>query len=199
MAQVNEHYQKLRAGYLFPEIKRRTEAFQEERPDAAVIKLGIGDVTLPLAPAVLDALHRAVDEMGTAEGFRAFLEGLAEYGWTPVTEAGNPIALKRDGAAITLEPAGQVELSGGVKKTIFETRDELERLLQDPKVPCLLLADLDGTLDHLPRPSYPVEHLLVVGQGDLSAPRDLGDLGDGQPLSPDGDGHVSLPPARSTI
>ena len=64
MAHINEHYQKLQAGYLFPEIGRRVRAFSEANRDAEVIKLGIGDVTLPLAPAVVRAMHEAVDEMG---------------------------------------------------------------------------------------------------------------------------------------
>ena len=72
MARINENYQKLQAGYLFPEIGRRVRAFQEEHPDAPVIRLGIGDVTLPLAPAVVEALHAAADEMGTPAGFRGY-------------------------------------------------------------------------------------------------------------------------------
>lgn len=64
MTHINENYQKLQAGYLFPEIGRRVSAFQQANPDAAVIKLGIGDITLPLAPAIIEALHAAVDEMG---------------------------------------------------------------------------------------------------------------------------------------
>lgn len=72
MARINENYQKLKAGYLFPEIGRRVGAFQEAHPDAAVIKLGIGDVTRPLVPAVIDAFHAGVDEMATTEGFRGY-------------------------------------------------------------------------------------------------------------------------------
>jgi len=72
MARVNENYQKLQAGYLFPEIGRRVRAFQEANPEADLIKLGIGDVTLPLAPAVVEAMHAAVDEMGTEAGFRGY-------------------------------------------------------------------------------------------------------------------------------
>ena len=72
MARINDHYRKLQAGYLFPEIGRRVRAFQEQNPDAQVIRLGIGDVTLPLVPAVVDALKRAADEMGTPEGFRGY-------------------------------------------------------------------------------------------------------------------------------
>jgi LL-diaminopimelate aminotransferase len=74
MAQINDHYRKLRAGYLFPEIGRRVRAFQEANPGAKLIRLGIGDVTLPLAPAVVEAMRRAVDEMGTPAGFRGYPE-----------------------------------------------------------------------------------------------------------------------------
>ena len=62
MAKVNENFAKLPGSYLFAEIARRTTAFQETNPDADIIKLGIGDVTLPLAPAVREAMHQAVDE-----------------------------------------------------------------------------------------------------------------------------------------
>jgi len=72
MAHINENYRKLQAGYLFPEIGRRVRAFAEAHPDAAIIRLGIGDVTLPLAPAVVAAMHAAVDEMGTAAGFHGY-------------------------------------------------------------------------------------------------------------------------------
>jgi LL-diaminopimelate aminotransferase len=72
MARVNENYRKLQAGYLFPEIGRRVAAFTEAHPEAEVIRLGIGDVTLPLVPAVVEAMHRAVDELGTEAGFRGY-------------------------------------------------------------------------------------------------------------------------------
>ncbi len=72
MARVNEHYAKLQAGYLFPEIGRRVAAFQEAHADVEVIRLGIGDVTLPLAPALVEALRAAVEELGTPEGFRGY-------------------------------------------------------------------------------------------------------------------------------
>src|SRR6266536_4516431 len=67
MARINEHYAKLPASYLFPEIGRRVRAFQAAHADAKVIRLGIGDVTEPLAPAIVEAMHAAVDEMGRRE------------------------------------------------------------------------------------------------------------------------------------
>ena len=72
MARINEHYAKLPASYLFPEIGRRVRAYQTANPDAKVIRLGIGDVTEPLAPAIVEAMHAAVDEMGKRETFRGY-------------------------------------------------------------------------------------------------------------------------------
>jgi len=74
MVRLNEHYLKLRAGYLFPEIARRVNAFCETHPGltSRVIRCGIGDVTEPLPAACIDALHRAVDEMGARETFRGY-------------------------------------------------------------------------------------------------------------------------------
>jgi LL-diaminopimelate aminotransferase len=72
MARINDNYLKLAAGYLFPEIGRRVRAFQEANPSAPIIRLGIGDVVLPLADSVCTAMHEAVDEMKTASGFRGY-------------------------------------------------------------------------------------------------------------------------------
>ena len=72
MARINENYLKLQAGYLFPEIGRRVNAFCEAHPDANVIKMGIGDVTQPLCPATIEAMHKAVDEMAVKETFRGY-------------------------------------------------------------------------------------------------------------------------------
>jgi len=69
---LNEHYRKLNASYLFSEIKRRNQAFREAHPDIRLIDLGIGDVTRPLPPAVIRALHEATDEMARAETFRGY-------------------------------------------------------------------------------------------------------------------------------
>ena len=72
MARINENYLKLQAGYLFPEIGRRVRAYCEANPDADVIKMGIGDVTQPLIPAIVDAMHKGVDEMANAETFKGY-------------------------------------------------------------------------------------------------------------------------------
>lgn len=72
MAHINEDYLKLPGSYLFAEIRRRVDAYKAAHPDANVIRLGIGDVTKPLVPAVIEAMHKAVDEMGRAETFRGY-------------------------------------------------------------------------------------------------------------------------------
>src|ERR1043166_3456455 len=74
MAYLNEHYLKLKAGYLFPEIARRVKAFCEAQPEASrrLIRCGIGDVTEPLPSPVIEALHRAVDEMSQRASFRGY-------------------------------------------------------------------------------------------------------------------------------
>ncbi len=74
MAFLNDNYLKLRAGYLFPEIARRVNSFCETHPDAAkrVIRCGIGDVTEPLPAACIEALHKAVDDMGRPGTFRGY-------------------------------------------------------------------------------------------------------------------------------
>ena len=72
MAFINENYLKLKAGYLFPEIGRRVREFAAAHPDKAIIRMGIGDVTQPLAPTILKAFHEGVDEMGKAESFKGY-------------------------------------------------------------------------------------------------------------------------------
>ncbi|MFQ6538990.1 LL-diaminopimelate aminotransferase [Aphanothece stagnina] len=72
MVQVNGNYLKLKAGYLFPEIARRVKAFSEANPEAAIIRLGIGDVTEPLPEACRTAMKAAIDAMGTREGFHGY-------------------------------------------------------------------------------------------------------------------------------
>ena len=76
MARINDHYLKLKAGYLFPEIARRVSAFAESHKDATrdlpIIKLGIGDVTEPLPAAIVQAMHKAVDDMAARETFHGY-------------------------------------------------------------------------------------------------------------------------------
>jgi len=76
MFKLNENYLKLPGSYLFSMIGKKVNAYSAANPDKKVIRLGIGDVTQPLVPAVVDALHDAVDEMGKAETFRGYAPDL---------------------------------------------------------------------------------------------------------------------------
>ncbi len=72
MARINDNYLKLQAGYLFPEISRRVKEFTSANPDASIIRLGIGDVTKPLVPAVLKAFHEGVDDLAKGDSFHGY-------------------------------------------------------------------------------------------------------------------------------
>ena len=72
MVKINENYLKLPGSYLFSEVARRIAAYTAAHPGVTITKLSIGDVTRPLVPAVIQAMHKAVDEMGTAEGFHGY-------------------------------------------------------------------------------------------------------------------------------
>ena len=76
MFQVNENYQKLPGSYLFSTIAKKVSAFTGANPEKSIIRLGIGDVTQPLAPAIIAAMHKAVDEMGSAETFHGYAPDL---------------------------------------------------------------------------------------------------------------------------
>lgn len=84
MATINENYMKLQGSYLFAEIARRVAAYKEANPSADIIRLGIGDVTQPLPAVCIEAMHKAVDEMGQAETFRGYGP---EQGYSFLTEA----------------------------------------------------------------------------------------------------------------
>ena len=76
MYKINTNYQKLPGSYLFSDIAKKVSAFTQEHPEADIIRLGIGDVTQPIAPAMIDAMHKAVDEMGDAKTFRGYAPDL---------------------------------------------------------------------------------------------------------------------------
>ena len=76
MFKVNEDYLKLPGSYLFSTIGKKVAAYQEANPDKSIIRLGIGDVTQPLAPAIIEALHGAVEEMAHAETFHGYAPDL---------------------------------------------------------------------------------------------------------------------------
>ena len=76
MVKVNDNYLKLPGSYLFSTIGKKVNAYAAANPDKKIIRLGIGDVTRPLTKTVIDALHRAVDEMADVKTFRGYAPDL---------------------------------------------------------------------------------------------------------------------------
>ncbi len=109
MITINEHYLKLKASYLFSDINKRVAAYQQQHPEREVIKLGIGDVTLPLPRACIDALHTAVDEMGVESTFRGYGP---EQGYAFLREAIAATDFQSYGADIA---ADEIFVSDGAK------------------------------------------------------------------------------------
>lgn len=87
MATINENFLNLQGSYLFQTVARKVREFEAGNPDARLIKLGIGDVTQPIAPAILNAMHKAVDEMGAANTFHGYAPDLGyEFLRTAIVE-----------------------------------------------------------------------------------------------------------------
>lgn len=86
MATLNHNYEKLPGSYLFSTVGKKVRKYEAEHPGAKVIRLGIGDVTQPIAPEIINALHKAVDEMGREESFRGYAPDLG-YGFLRETIA----------------------------------------------------------------------------------------------------------------
>jgi len=72
MSKINPNYNKLQAGYLFPEIAKRTRVYQQNNPNAKIIKLGIGDTTEPLSPSVVLAMQNAVSDLGKSQSYTGY-------------------------------------------------------------------------------------------------------------------------------
>jgi LL-diaminopimelate aminotransferase len=110
VARINENYRKLQAGYLFPEIGRRVSVFADANPDAQIIRLGIGDITLPLVPAVVEALRDAASEMGTMDGVHGYAP---DQGYEFLTDAIIEHDYKARGVEIS---ANEIFVSDGSKQ-----------------------------------------------------------------------------------
>jgi len=135
---VNENFASLKESYLFSEIGKKVRAYQAAHPEKEIIRLGIGDVTLPLAPIVVDAMKKAVEEMGVKETFRGYPP---EYGHTFLREA---IAnyYKRKGIKVA---ADDVFVSDGAKSDVGNIVDILGRnkvLIPSPVYPVYMDSNL---------------------------------------------------------
>ena len=148
MATINDNYLKLPGSYLFAEIARRVAAFKEANPDADIIRLGIGDVTQPLPPACIDAMHKAVDELASADTFRGYGP---EQGYSFLTDAIIEHNYKARGIEIASD---EIFISDGSKsdcgniQEIFGTDNKVA--ITDPVYPVYLdtnvMAGRTGTL-----------------------------------------------------
>ena len=132
MAKINAHYRKLSAGYLFPEISRRVAAFQKENPQAKIYRLGIGNTTEPLPPAVIAGLKDGVERLASPETYSGYGD---EQGELELREA---LALLYHKRGVNIEPE-EIFVSDGAKpdsgniQSIFGT-DNLVAF-QDPAYP----------------------------------------------------------------
>lgn len=130
---INENFLTLQKNYLFSEVKKRKEAYLKKHPDADVISLGIGDVTLPLAPVVIEAMHHGVDEMADKKSFHGYGE---EQGYLFLRDAIRKYYEKKN---VTLENA-EIFISDGAKSDLGNMLD---------------IFSIDNTII-IPDPVYPV-------------------------------------------
>lgn len=131
---LNQHYKELEESYLFSTIAHKVAAYQEAHPDKDIIRLGIGDVTLPLAASVIEALHKAVEEMGHKETFHGYIP--SEQGYVFLREAIQKYYADR---GVSLDLA-EIFISDGAKSDLGNLLD---------------LFDVDNTI-LVPDPVYPV-------------------------------------------
>lgn len=131
---VNENFFNVKKNYLFSEIAKRVNAYSAEHTDAKIVRLGIGDVTLPLSPVVVEAMKKAADEMGNAATFRGYAP---EYGYDFLREA---IAEYYKKFPVLLS-AEEIFVSDGAKSDVGNIVDILgdnEILIPDPVYPVYL-------------------------------------------------------------
>lgn len=136
MTLMNENYLKLPGSYLFSTIAKKVAAYKAAHPDKKVISLGIGDVSQPLVPAVIEALHRASEEMGRAETFRGYGP---EQGYAFLREA----ILKHDYQARDIDlSADEIFVSDGAKSDVANFQElfspSCKVALQNPVYPVYL-------------------------------------------------------------
>ncbi|MFP6581376.1 MAG: LL-diaminopimelate aminotransferase, partial [Candidatus Hydrogenedentota bacterium] len=141
MAKVNAHYAKLQAGYLFPEIAKRTSVFSAVNPDAKIMRLGIGNTTEPLTPAVIAGLHEGVDRLANADTYTGYGD---EQGFD---ELRNAITARYATYGVTLT-ADEIFVSDGAKsdsaniQSIFGTDNVVA--VQDPAYPVYVDSNVIG-------------------------------------------------------
>ncbi len=166
---INENYSNLEQSYLFSTIAKKVKEFSENNPYKKIIRLGIGDVTLPLCKCVTDAMHKAVDEMGVQETFRGYGP---EQGYQFVSSAVQSYYAKR---GVTLE-LDEIFISDGAKSDLGNILDLFSKdntvLVPDPVYPVyvdtnimagrkVIFADANGENEFLPMPDNNVKADLI--------------------------------------
>lgn len=166
---INENYSNLEQSYLFSTIAKKVKEFTENNPDKKIIRLGIGDVTLPLCKSVTDAMHKAVDEMGLQETFRGYGP---EQGYEFVSSAVQGYYAKR-GVSLELD---EIFISDGAKSDLGNILDLFSKdntvLVPDPVYPVyvdtnimagrkVIFADANGENEFLPMPDNNVKADLI--------------------------------------
>ncbi len=163
---INSNYKNLKASYLFSDIAKKTAAYKEQNPNADIIRLGIGDVTLPLCTAVVDAFHKAADEMGAKDSFKGYGP---EQGYGFLKDAIKDYYKSEDGVVLD---ADEIFISDGAKSDLGNILDIFAKdntvLVPDPVYPVYVdtnimdgrnIVYMNGTAENnfLPMPDDPVD------------------------------------------
>lgn len=167
---INSNYKNLKASYLFSDIAKKTAAYKEQNPNADIIRLGIGDVTLPLCSAVVDAFHKAADEMGAKESFKGYGP---EQGYGFLKDAIKDYYKAEDGVVLD---ADEIFISDGAKSDLGNILDIFAKdntvLVPDPVYPVYVdtnimdgrnIVYMNGTAENnfLPMPDDSVDADLI--------------------------------------
>ena len=162
---INKNYENLEDSYLFSTIAKKVSEYAKANPDKEIIRLGIGDVTLPLCPAVISAMHNAVDEMSKKETFKGYGP---EQGYDFLKEAIQKYYAKRN---VNLD-LNEIFISDGAKSDLGNILDLFDKdntvLVPDPVYPVyvdtnimagrkIVYIDANETNDFLPMPDYSVK------------------------------------------
>jgi LL-diaminopimelate aminotransferase len=132
LVKINENFLKLEKNYLFIDIAKKINAYKEKNPDKKIIRMGIGDVTLPLAPVVVEAFKKGCDEMGVKETFKGYEDSGAGYDFLKQAVADY---YKNNGVELTLN---EIRINDGAKSdcgNIIDIFGENVVLLTDPVYP----------------------------------------------------------------
>ena len=162
----NTCYTNLKDSYLFYHIAQKTKAWLEEHPGAHLYRMGIGDVSLPLAPVVVEALHRAVEDQGSKESFHGYMP---ECGAPFLRETIAGYYQKR---GVSLSPE-EVFVSSGASDELGDVLDLFDRcnraLIMEPAYPAYVDANIMAGREIVHLPSGPENHFLPLPQEGLEA------------------------------